>query len=121
MMAHGVNLVNPLIVTTSATCGVLIGEAMSTIKTGTNLFGALPPYLGGKRRLCPRIFREIDALVPRRHWADLTFLDAFLGGGSVSLFAKAQGFSVVSTDIAARAITIGDALIENGRVRITRE
>jgi adenine-specific DNA methylase len=86
-----------------------------------SLWSALPPYLGGKRRLCPLIFREIDRLVPRRTWRDLTFLDGFLGGGSVSLYAKAQGFKVVATDIAMRSITIGRALIENSRVRLTRE
>jgi adenine-specific DNA methylase len=86
-----------------------------------SLWSALPPYLGGKRRLCPTIFREIDRLVPRRAWANLTFLDAFLGGGSVSLYAKAMAFKVISTDIATRSITIGRALIENSRVRLTRE
>jgi len=84
-------------------------------------FQALFPYLGGKRRLCPLIFREIDRLLPRRHWRRRTFLDGFLGGGSVSLYAKAQGFNVVATDIAERAITVGRALIENSRVRLTRE
>jgi len=84
-------------------------------------FQALFPYLGGKRRLCPLIFREIDRLLPRRHWRGRTFLDGFLGGGSVSLYAKAQGFNVVATDIAERAITVGRALIENSRVRLTRE
>ncbi len=82
---------------------------------------ALPPYLGGKRRLCSLIFREIDRVLPRRHWPGRTFLDAFLGGGSVSLYAKAQGFRVVATDIAERAITVGQALIENSRVRLTRQ
>ncbi len=53
------------------------------------MWSALYPYLGGKRRLCPLIFREIDRVVPRRLWPSLTFLDAFLGGGSVSLGAKA--------------------------------
>lgn len=85
------------------------------------IWSALPPYLGGKRRLCPLIFREVDRLLPRRHWPDCTFLDGFLGGGSVSLYAKAQGFRVVSTDIAQRAITVGDALVGNSRVRLTRE
>src|SRR5881397_2851107 len=85
------------------------------------LWSALPPYLGGKRRLCGTIFREIDRLLPRRTWRNLTFLDGFLGGGSVSLYAKAQGFRVVATDIAERSITIGRALIENSRVRLTRE
>ncbi len=86
-----------------------------------HLWSALPPYLGGKRRLCPTIFREVDRILPRRHWSGLTFLDGFLGGGSVSLYAKAQGFRVVSTDIAARSLAIGQALIENSRVRLTRE
>src|SRR5713101_6984270 len=85
------------------------------------MWSALYPYLGGKRRLCPLIFREIDRILPRRTWRDLTFLDGFLGGGSVSLYAKAQGFRVVAMDIAERAITIGRALIENSRVRLTKE
>src|SRR5256885_16915797 len=85
------------------------------------LWASLPPYLGGKRRLCPLIFREIDRLLPRRLWAGRTFLDAFLGGGSVSLYAKAQGFWVVATDIAERAIVVGQALIENQRVKLTRD
>ena len=47
-----------------------------------SMWSSLPPYLGGKRRLCPVIFREIDRVVPRRLWEGMTFLDAFLGGGS---------------------------------------
>jgi site-specific DNA-adenine methylase len=85
------------------------------------IWSALPPYLGGKRRLCPLIFREIDRLVPRRGWPERTFLDGFLGGGSVSLYAKAQGFRVVSCDIAERAMVTGRALISNSRTTITRE
>jgi len=84
-------------------------------------FGALFPYLGGKRRLCPVIFREIDRLLPRREWPGRTFVDGFLGGGSVSLYAKAMGFRVVACDIAERSIAVGRALIENTRVRLTRE
>src|SRR3972149_6444996 len=84
------------------------------------MWSALPPYLGGKRRLCPLIFREIDQILPRRLGAGRTFLDGFLGGGSVSLYARAQGFRVVACDIAERAIVIGRALIENSRVRLTR-
>lgn len=68
--------------------------------------------------MCPTIFREIDRIAPRRLWAHMTFLDAFLGGGSVSLFAKAQGFRVVATDIAERAVVVGEALIANSRVRL---
>lgn len=86
-----------------------------------NYAKAAPPYLGGKRKLCPVIFREIDRVIPREHWHRLTFLDGFLGGGSVSLYAKAQGFSVISTDIATRSIVIGEALIANSHVRLTGE
>ncbi len=86
-----------------------------------SLWSALPPYLGGKRRLCPTIFREVDRILPRRLWPGLTFLDGFLGGGSVSLYAKAQGFRVVATDIAERAIAVGNALIANSRVRLSHE
>ena len=86
-----------------------------------SLWAALPPYLGGKRRLCPLIFREIDRILPRRFWRGRVFLDAFLGGGSISLYAKAQGFRVVSCDIAERSIMVGHALIENSRVKLARE
>src|SRR5262245_49146543 len=86
-----------------------------------SIWGALPAYLGGKRRLCPTIFREVDRILPRENWRGLTFLDAFLGGGSVSLYAKAQGFRVLATDIAERAIVVGQALIENQRVKLTEQ
>jgi len=82
---------------------------------------ALPPYLGGKRSLCPLIFREIDKIAPRCYWGQLKFLDGFLGGASVSLYAKAQGFNVIATDIAERAIVVGKSLIQNKRVKITYE
>src|SRR2546428_1690218 len=85
------------------------------------LWSALPPYLGGNRRRCPAIFGEVHRIVPRSRWPDLTFVDAFLGGGSVSLGAKAQGLRVIAADIAERAIVVGKALIENSRVRFTRE
>jgi len=100
------------------------GEAMrrrARSRRKLTFFGALFPYLGGKRRLCPLIFREVDRLLPRRHWPGRTLLDGFLGGGSVSLYAKAMGFKVVATDIAERAITVGRALIENSRTKLTRE
>jgi len=85
-------------------------------------FLALPRYFGGKRRLCPLIFREIDLVVPRRRWPELTFADAFLGGGSASLFAKGQGFgTVVCNDLARRSTVVGEALIANSHTRLTRE
>jgi 16S rRNA G966 N2-methylase RsmD len=84
-------------------------------------FGALYPYLGGKRRLCPLVFREIDRVLPRRLWSGLTLLDGFSGGGAISLFAKAQGFRVVAVDIAERAHIVAQGLVANSRVRLTRD
>jgi site-specific DNA-adenine methylase len=84
-------------------------------------FEALPPYFGGKRRLCPRIFREIARVHPRETWPSLRLVDPFLGGGSVSLYAKAQGFGVLCGDLAERSVIIGKALVENGGMRLTQE
>ncbi len=41
------------------------------------------------------------------------FVDAFLGGGSVSLYAKARGYQVMCNDVADRSVIVGRALIEN--------
>ncbi|MFH1833510.1 MAG: DNA adenine methylase, partial [bacterium] len=54
-------------------------------------------------------------------WGRLTFLDGFLGGGAVSLYAKAQGLGVISADIAERSVIVGQALIQNSRVTLTHE
>jgi len=84
------------------------------------MWAALPPFNGGKRRLAGLIFGAIDRVVPRAAWPSLTFVDGFLGGGSVSLFAKAQGFGrVIGIDIARRSVVVGEALIANSRVRLT--
>jgi hypothetical protein len=88
-------------------------------RSAPQLFRALPPYLGGKRRLCPLIFAAIASAVPRDRWATMRFLDPFLGGGAVSLFAKAQGFEVRCNDFAERSALIGRALIENSSVRLS--
>jgi len=75
---------------------------------------ALPPYQGGKRRLVPRIFKHL----PRPAEAP-TFVDAFLGGGAVSIWAKARGYRVICNDLAERAHIVGRALIENDRVTLS--
>ena len=86
------------------------------------IWGALPPFNGGKRRLAGLIFGAIDRVVPRATWPSLMFVDGFLGGGSISLFAKAQGFGrVVGIDIARRSVVVGEALIANSRVRLTQD
>ncbi|MDH4036393.1 MAG: DNA adenine methylase [Candidatus Krumholzibacteria bacterium] len=77
---------------------------------------ALPPYQGGKRRLLGQIFKYL----PRPAEAPV-FVDAFLGGGSVSLYAKARGYRVVANDIALRSQIVGEALIANDRVTLGKE
>jgi len=47
-----------------------------------------------------------------------TFIDAFLGGGSVSLLAKVLGYKVICNDYALRSHIIGRALIENNTKKI---
>ena len=80
------------------------------------MFHALPPYFGGKRSLVGEIFKHVPppAQAP-------VFIDAFLGGGSVSLYAKARGYRVIANDIALRSHIVGKALIENSRVTIATE
>lgn len=80
---------------------------------------ALLPYFGGKRKLCPVIFRCVSEYLPREHWGGKVFIDAFLGSGAVSLYAKAQGFKVVANDIAERSVLAGQALIENNNIFLT--
>ena len=76
-------------------------------------FRALPPYLGGKRRLVRPLFGLLAEALPKDGWRGLAFIDPFLGGGSVSLFAKGQGFRVVCNDLAQRSAVVGRALIAN--------
>jgi adenine-specific DNA methylase len=74
---------------------------------------ALPPYFGGKRKLLGRIFKHI----PRPVEAPV-LVDAFMGGGSVSLFGKARGYRVLANDVALRSHIVGKALIENDHVAL---
>lgn len=77
------------------------------------IFDALPPYFGGKRRLVSAIFKH----APTADQAPV-FADAFMGGGSVSLMAKALGYQVKANDIADRSCIVGKALIENNRTKL---
>ncbi|TAK04189.1 hypothetical protein EPO34_03525 [Patescibacteria group bacterium] len=77
-------------------------------------FDALPNYFGGKRRIIRDIFKRVTK-------PDGVFVDAFLGGGSVSMWAKAKGYRVVCNDIAERSYAIGKALVENSRIKIADE
>lgn len=82
-------------------------------------FRALPAYLGGKRRLSPLIFSLLSSVVPRASWSNRTFIDAFLGAGSVSLRAKSLGFRVVCNDLALRSAAVGRAVIENSSTTLS--
>lgn len=76
---------------------------------------ALPAYFGGKRRLLGMIFKQM----PPTQEAPV-FVDPFLGGGSVALYAKVRGYRVLCNDIAERSYIIGKALIENSNVRLNQ-
>jgi 16S rRNA G966 N2-methylase RsmD len=86
------------------------------------LFGALPAYAGGKQKLTAKIFTQIAHIIPCRAWPDLTFIDLFMGAGSVSLYAKAQGFGrLVSNDWSHRSSIVAQAIIANNRVRLSED
>ena len=80
---------------------------------------AVPPYFGGRRRVVSKLFAALSTVLPETKWPQATFVDAFLGGGTLSLYAKIRGFRVLCNDIALRSIIVGKALIENGTRRIT--
>jgi len=82
-------------------------------------FDGLPGYFGGKRKLAPMLMALLASHVPRSSWPGLTFVDAFLGAGSVSLLAKGYGFVVHCNDIAYRSALIGHALIANSSIMLT--
>jgi hypothetical protein len=82
----------------------------------------LPPYFGGKRKLLPWILSHLAHTIPACEWPKLTFLDAFLGGGSVSLAAKVCGFQTIyANDWSNRSQVIGQALLCNHRQRLLPE
>ncbi|MCB9609807.1 MAG: DNA adenine methylase [Polyangiaceae bacterium] len=85
---------------------------------GLHLIDACPPYFGGKRKLLGEIFRDLPK--PEDHDRELVFADCFLGGGSVSLFAKARGYRVMCNDIAERSVAVGKGLVENNGVTLSR-
>ncbi len=85
------------------------------------IFKGLPAYNGGKRKLLPWIFGSLNRIVPREEWKNLVFVDAFLGGGSVSLYAKAAGFKeIYSNDWSERSGVIAKALLTNSKQVIAR-
>jgi adenine-specific DNA-methyltransferase len=85
-----------------------------------NQITALPSYLGGKRRLLAWLGTTLEQAYP--HWNQSTFIDLFMGGGAVSLWAKAQGFEkVIANDISLRSQVLAEAFLTNTRIQISRE
>lgn len=85
-------------------------------------FNALPPYMGGKRKLLGWIFGHLSQCMPVSQWQSLSFADAFAGGGSVSLFAKAQGFQkILANDWSARSQLVIQGLLKNSNTLLTPE
>ena len=75
---------------------------------------SLPSYFGSKRRLNRWIFTHLNKAIPRNEWVSLTFADAFVGGGSVSLTAKAVGFKqILANDWSDRSQIVIRGLLEN--------
>ena len=81
---------------------------------------ACPAYFGAKAQVLRDIFAAVDQVLPREAWPRSTFVDCFLGGGSVSVMAKRLGFRVLANDLAARSVLIGNALVANDRVRLAQ-
>ena len=79
---------------------------------------ACPAYFGAKASVLGDIFAAVDQVLPRGAWSRATFVDCFLGGGSVSVMAKRLGFRVLCNDLAERSVLIGNALVANDRVRL---
>ncbi|TET98123.1 MAG: hypothetical protein E3J29_03905 [Dehalococcoidia bacterium] len=90
------------------------------MSNGPAFLHALPAYLGGKRQLCPVLFALLGEAIEHDRWHGMTFVDPFMGGGSVSLYAKAAGFRVLCNDLALRSAVVGRALIANSSVRLTQ-
>jgi adenine-specific DNA methylase len=81
-----------------------------------SLFNSLPAFFGGKRKMAKQLLRHAPppSVAP-------VFVDAFLGGGSVALYAKALGYRVIGNDIAERSAIVGRALIVNSRIKINED
>lgn len=87
-----------------------------------SFFQALPPYFGGKRKLIPWIFGQLAQIIPPAHWSEHSFADAFVGGGSISLYVKAQGFrEVLANDWSTRSQIVIQGLLENNNVLLHQE
>jgi len=82
------------------------------MKPNKKINEALPPMLGGKRRM---------AEIISSHFYGKSLCDLFMGGASISIKAKSMNMRVIGNDIAYRSYLIGEALIKNQKEKITEE
>jgi adenine-specific DNA methylase len=83
-------------------------------------FNALPPIPGGKRSLATSIFTKLRTAVPPTDFSSLRFIDAFAGGGAISLMAKAYGVQALySNDWSLRTQAVIQGLLQNDRIYFT--
>jgi D12 class N6 adenine-specific DNA methyltransferase len=92
---------------------------MPPSKKTLGIMQALPPYMGGKRKLLAPIFREIAKNLDMALWKRSTLIDGFMGGGAVSLYAKVQFGQVIANDYSDRSTMIARALLENNGTRLS--
>ncbi|WP_373532500.1 DNA adenine methylase [Vampirovibrio sp.] len=92
---------------------------MTTVSS--RFLSILPAYFGGKRTLAPWIFNTLQHAIPQKEWDQSEFIDLFMGGGSISLFAKTQGFKkICAVDCAGRSKIVAEAALMNGTLRLQR-
>lgn len=94
--------------------------AFTSKRENYQFFRALPPYLGGKRKLLKTIFKEIARHVDPQEWRRASFIDGFVGGGSVSIYAKAVFGEVLGNDYSDRSARIAHAVLCNNSMKILK-
>lgn len=87
----------------------LLEKSLTVKRKDYRILEGLPKFFGGKRKLAPFILSKAHGD---------TFIDAFFGGGSVSLFAKAQNYKVYACDRSEHSAMIARAYLTNDRMRL---
>ncbi len=85
-------------------------------------FQALPSIPGGKRSLAPSIFTKLTKVISQADYQHLRFIDAFVGGGSISVMAKAYGVKALyCNDWSIRTQAVIEGIIANNQIRFTED
>lgn len=87
----------------------------------TNIYySGLPSYMASKRTLFPAIRQAVTNIIPLPELHKASVLDAFAGGGSVSLAFKLLGVKHLhSNDISHRSQYVLQGLIANNHTKLT--